>query len=502
MNTTQKQYIVAFDQGTTSSRAIVFDHDANVVSIAQREFSQIYPKSGWVEHDPMEIWASQSSVWVEALAHAGISSELVAAIGITNQRETTIIWDKHTGKPIYNAIVWQSRQSTEICTQLKKQGLEEHVKNVTGLVIDPYFSGTKIKWILDHVEGSREKAEKGDLLFGTVDTWLIWKLTHGEVHVTDFTNASRTMLFDIHKLDWDETLLKALDIPKAMLPEVRSSSEVYGHTYTISGQETRIPIAGIAGDQQAALFGQICVESGQAKNTYGTGCFLLMNTGTEAVRSEHGLITTIACGKNGEVNYALEGAIFNAGSSVQWLRDELKVIHDSHDSEYYATKVKDSNGVYVVPAFTGLGAPYWDPDARGAIFGLTRGASCEHIIRATLESIAYQTRDVLDAMQNDSDISLKKLRVDGGATGNNFLMQFQSDILDVPVERPTLKETTAMGAAFLAGLAVDFWHDIDELKEKISIDQTYTPTNDKVEMQKLYKGWQKAVKRTRGWESE
>lgn len=507
MNATAKKFIVAFDQGTTSSRAIVFDHDANVVSIAQREFSQIYPKSGWVEHDPMEIWASQSSVWVEALAHAGISSEQVAAIGITNQRETTIVWDKHTGKPIYNAIVWQSRQSIEICNQLKQQGLEEHVKSVTGLVIDPYFSGTKIKWILDHVEGSREKAEKGDLLFGTVDTWLIWKLTHGEVHVTDFTNASRTMLFDIHKLDWDETLLKVLDIPKAMLPEVRSSSEVYGHTYTISGQETRIPIAGIAGDQQAALFGQICVESGQAKNTYGTGCFLLMNTGEVAVRSEHGLITTIACGKNGEVNYALEGAIFNAGSSVQWLRDELKVIHDSHDSEYYATKVKDSNGVYVVPAFTGLGAPYWDPDARGAIFGLTRGASCEHIIRATLESIAYQTRDVLDAMQKDAskkdtDISLQKLRVDGGATGNNFLMQFQSDILDVPVERPTLKETTAMGAAFLAGLAVDFWQDIDELKEKISIDQTYTPTNDKDEMQALYKGWQKAVKRTRDWESE
>lgn len=507
MNATAKKYIVAFDQGTTSSRAIVFDHDAKVVSIAQREFSQIYPKSGWVEHDPMEIWATQSSVWVEALAHAGISSEQVAAIGITNQRETTIIWDKHTGKPIYNAIVWQSRQSTEICNQLKQQGLEEHVKNVTGLVIDPYFSGTKIKWILDHVEGSREKAEKGDLLFGTVDTWLIWKLTHGEVHVTDFTNASRTMLFDIHKLDWDETLLKALDIPKEMLPEVRSSSEVYGHTYTISGQETRIPIAGIAGDQQAALFGQICVESGQAKNTYGTGCFLLMNTGKEAVRSEHGLITTIACGKKGEVNYALEGAIFNAGSSVQWLRDELKVIHDSHDSEYYASKVKDSNGVYVVPAFTGLGAPYWDPDARGAIFGLTRGASCEHIIRATLESIAYQTRDVLDAMlkdatKNHADISLQKLRVDGGATANNFLMQFQSDILNVPVERPTLKETTAMGAAFLAGLAVDFWQDIDELKEKISIDQTYIPTHDKDAMQALYQGWQKAVKRTRHWESE
>ena len=494
-----KKYIVAFDQGTTSSRAIVFDHDANVVSIAQREFTQIYPQNGWVEHDPMEIWATQSAVWVEALAQAGIESRQVAAIGITNQRETTIIWDKYTGKPIYNAIVWQSRQSTEICNQLKQMGLEQHVRRVTGLLIDPYFSATKIKWILDHVEGSRERAAKGDLLFGTVDSWLIWKLTHGEVHITDYTNASRTMLFDIEKLDWDEKLLEVLDIPRVMLPQVKSSSEVYGYSHTISGQEVAIPIAGIAGDQQAALFGQICVASGQAKNTYGTGCFLLMNTGKNIVHSRHGLLTTIACGARGEVSYALEGAIFNAGSSVQWLRDELKVIHDSHDSEYYATKVCDNNGVYVVPAFTGLGAPYWDPEARGAIFGLTRGASVEHIIRATLESIAYQTRDVLDAMQQDAGQPLQTLRVDGGVTANNFLMQFQSDILNTPVERPAMKETTAMGAAFLAGLAVGFWTDLQELKNKTAIERVFKPERCHDETDQLYKGWLKAVSRTREW---
>ncbi|OUY07691.1 glycerol kinase GlpK [Acinetobacter populi] len=496
---TNKKYIVAFDQGTTSSRAIVFDHDANVVSIAQKEFTQIYPKTGWVEHDPMEIWATQNAVWVEALAQANISSEQIAAIGITNQRETTIIWDKLTGKPIYNAIVWQSRQSTAICQQLKQMGLEQHVRQVTGLVIDPYFSATKIKWILDHVEGSRERARKGELLFGTVDTWLIWKLTQGEVHVTDYTNASRTMLFDIEKLQWDDTLLQALDIPREILPEVRSSSEIYGYSHTVSGQEIRIPIAGIAGDQQAALFGQMCVQSGQAKNTYGTGCFLLMNTGKRIVQSEHGLITTIACDAQGGVSYALEGAIFNAGSSVQWLRDEMKVIHDSHDSEYYATKVNDSHGVYVVPAFTGLGAPYWDPDARGAIFGLTRGAGVEHIIRAILESIAYQTRDVLDAMQQDAQQKLQTLRVDGGVISNNFLMQFQADILQVEVERPTMKETTAMGAAFLAGLAVGFWSDLQELENKTSIEQIFQPQRQAEEVSKLYRGWLKAVARTRDW---
>ncbi|MCH4247078.1 MAG: glycerol kinase GlpK [Acinetobacter populi] len=496
---TNKKYIVAFDQGTTSSRAIVFDHDANVVSIAQKEFTQIYPKTGWVEHDPMEIWATQNAVWVEALAQANISSEQIAAIGITNQRETTIIWDKLTGKPIYNAIVWQSRQSTAICQQLKQMGLEQHVRQVTGLVIDPYFSATKIKWILDHVEGSRERARKGELLFGTVDTWLIWKLTQGEVHITDYTNASRTMLFDIEKLQWDDTLLQALDIPREILPEVRSSSEIYGYSHTVSGQEIRIPIAGIAGDQQAALFGQMCVQSGQAKNTYGTGCFLLMNTGKRIVQSEHGLITTIACDAQGGVSYALEGAIFNAGSSVQWLRDEMKVIHDSHDSEYYATKVNDSHGVYVVPAFTGLGAPYWDPDARGAILGLTRGAGVEHIIRATLESIAYQTRDVLDAMQQDAQQKLQTLRVDGGVISNNFLMQFQADILQVEVERPTMKETTAMGAAFLAGLAVGFWSDLQELENKTSIEQIFQPQRQAEEVSKLYRGWLKAVARTRDW---
>lgn len=496
----EKKYIVAFDQGTTSSRAIVLDHDANVVSIAQREFEQIYPQPGWVEHDPMEIWATQSAVWVEALAQANISSEQIAAIGITNQRETTVIWDKVTGKPIYNAIVWQSRQSHEICKKMIKDGWQDYVRQNTGLLIDPYFSGTKIKWILDHVEGSRARAKRGELLFGTIDTWLIWKLTNGKVHVTDYTNASRTMLFNIEKLEWDEKLLTALDIPREILPEVKSSSEIYGYSYTISGQEVAIPIAGIAGDQQAALFGQMCVDAGQAKNTYGTGCFLLMNTGKEIVHSEHGLITTIACGAKGEVNYALEGAIFNGGSCVQWLRDELKAIHDSHDSEYYATKVPSSEGVYVVPAFTGLGAPYWDPTARGAIFGLTRGTSIEHIIRATLESIAYQTRDVLAAMQKDAKQELLTLRVDGGVTANDFLMQFQADILHVPVERSVVKETTVLGAAFLAGLAVGFWSDLQELSHKMTIEQVFEPARGIEVTEHLYQGWLKAVGRTQHWE--
>lgn len=498
----EKKYIVAFDQGTTSSRAIVLDHNANVISMAQRELRPSYPQPGWVEHDPMEIWATQSAVWAEALAQANIDSEQIAAIGITNQRETTVIWDKATGKPIYNAIVWQSRQSNDICKQLIQEGWQDYVRKTTGLLIDPYFSGTKIKWILDHVEGSRERAKRGELLFGTIDTWLIWKLTQGKVHVTDFTNASRTMLFNIEKLQWDQTLLDALDIPKEILPEVKSSSEIYGYTHSLSGQATGIPISGMAGDQQAALFGQMCVEVGQAKNTYGTGCFLLMNTGKEIVHSEHGLITTIACGAKGEVNYALEGAVFNGGSCVQWLRDELKAIHDSHDSEYFATKVPDSQGVYVVPAFTGLGAPYWDPTARGAMFGLTRGVNIEHIIRATLESIAYQTRDVLEAMQKDAKQTLQTLRVDGGVTDNDFLMQFQSDILHVPVERSVVKEATVLGAAFLAGLAVGFWSDLQELQNQMTIEQTFQPKLTREKTDQLYKGWKKAVQRTQHWTDE
>ncbi len=494
-----QQYIVAFDQGTTSSRAIVFDHAAHVVSMAQREFNQIYPEPGWVEHDPMEIWATQNAVFAEALAQASIRSDQVAAIGITNQRETTVIWDKNTGKPIYNAIVWQSRQSNAICEALKAQGLEDHVRRTTGLLIDPYFSASKIKWILDQVTGSRERAQRGELLFGTIDTWLIWKLSNGQVHVTDYTNASRTMLFDIHRLEWDATLLAALDIPVEMLPQVKPSSQIYGYTHVLNTQGTGIAIAGIAGDQQAALFGQMCVEAGQAKNTYGTGCFLLMNTGQHAVQSQHGLISTIACGPKGEVCYALEGTIFNAGSCVQWLRDELKVINDSFDSEYYASKVSSSNGVYVVPAFTGLGAPYWDPNARGSIFGLTRGSSIEHIIRATLESIAFQSKDVLEAMQKDAAQVLSGLRVDGGVTKNNFLMQFQADILGVPIERPALQESTALGAALLAGLATGFWQDLQDVQNHCPIERTFQPQMSADDIEKHYASWLKAVARSRHW---
>ena len=493
------QYVVAFDQGTTSSRAIIFDHAANVVSLAQREFTQIYPQPGWVEHDPMEIWATQNAVFVEALAQANIRSDQVAAIGITNQRETTVVWDKTTGEPIYNAIVWQSRQSNAICEALKAQGLEQYIRDTTGLLIDPYFSATKIKWILDHVDGSRERAQRGELLFGTIDTWLTWKLSNGEVHVTDYTNASRTMLFDIHQLQWDQTLLDALDIPMQMLPVVKPSSQIYGYTHLLNTQGTGIAIAGIAGDQQAALFGQLCVKAGQAKNTYGTGCFLLMNTGKQAVQSQHGLITTIACDAKGEVSYALEGAIFNAGSCVQWLRDELKVINDAFDSEYYARKVPHSNGVYVVPAFTGLGAPYWDPNARGSIFGLTRGASIEHIIRATLESIAFQSKDVLEAMQQDAAQPLTTLKVDGGVTQNNFLMQFQADILNVPIERPALAESTAWGAALLAGLATGFWQDLADVQQHCQIEQVFEPNMPNAAREHAYAGWQKAVSRSRNW---
>lgn len=496
----QKKYIVALDQGTTSSRAVVFDHNAKIISTSQREFEQIYPKAGWVEHDPMEIWASQSSTLTEALAKADISSDQIAAIGITNQRETAIVWEKATGKPIYNAIVWQCRRTADICETLKSGGWEEYIRYTTGLVVDPYFSGTKIKWILDNVPDARERAERGELLFGTVDTWLIWHMTQGRIHVTDYTNASRTMLFNINTLEWDEKMLELLDIPRAMLPEVRKSSEVYGKTNIGGKGGTRIPIAGIAGDQQAALFGQLCVTRGMAKNTYGTGCFMLMNTGDRAVRSENGLLTTIACGPRGEVNYALEGAVFMGGAAIQWLRDEMKLITDAADSEYFAMKVKDSNGVYVIPAFTGLGAPYWDPYARGAILGLTRGANANHIIRATLESIGFQTRDVLEAMQSDSGIRLSSLRVDGGAVANNFLMQFQADILGAHVERPQIREVTAQGAAYLAGLAVGFWQDLDELKNTLVVERDFKPSIETVERNVRYNGWKKAVTRATSWE--
>ncbi|MFV8429096.1 glycerol kinase GlpK [Vibrio owensii] len=496
---TEQKYIVALDQGTTSSRAVILDHDANIVSVAQREFTQIYPEAGWVEHDPMEIWATQSSTLVEALAKSGIRSDELAAIGITNQRETTIVWNKETGKPVYNAIVWQCRRTADICEELKARGLEDYVRDNTGLVLDPYFSGTKVKWILDNIEGAREEAEAGKLLFGTVDTWLVWKMTQGRVHVTDYTNASRTMLFNINDLCWDQKMLDEMGIPASMMPEVKRSSEIYGQTNIGGKGGTRIPIAGIAGDQQAALYGQMCVEAGQAKNTYGTGCFLLMNTGEEKVTSKNGLLTTLACGPKGEPAYALEGAVFMGGASIQWLRDEMKILAGAEDSEYFATKVDSSNGVYVVPAFTGLGAPYWDAYARGTIVGLTRGVNANHIIRATLEGIAYQTRDVLDAMQADSGIKLANLRVDGGAVANNFLMQFQSDVLDTEVHRPQVTEVTALGAAYLAGLAVGFWESIDELQDKAVLDRTFEPHHDEEKRNRRYKGWKRAVKCAQTW---
>lgn len=495
------KYIVALDQGTTSSRAILFDENQSIVGVAQKEFTQYYPKEGWVEHDPMEIWSSQSGVLAEVIARAGITQHDIIAIGITNQRETTIVWDKNTGKPVYNAIVWQCRRTAKICDELRKiEGLEEYIKDTTGLVLDAYFSGTKIKWILDNVDGAREKAEKGDLLFGTVDTWLIWNLTHGKVHATDYTNASRTMLYNIKELKWDERLLKELGIPKQMLPDVRDSSGNYGYANLGGTGGHRVPIAGVAGDQQSALFGQACFGEGESKNTYGTGCFLLMNTGEKFVKSSHGLVTTIAIGLEGKVQYALEGSIFIGGASVQWLRDELRLVNESKDTEYFARKVKDNGGVYVVPAFVGLGAPYWDMYARGAILGLTRGANKNHIIRATLESIAYQTRDVLEAMQEDSGIQLAELKVDGGAAANNFLMEFQSDILGVKVRRPVVLETTALGAAYLAGLAVGFWESKEEIKGKWILDREFTPNMEEEEKEKKYRGWKKAVSRAREWE--
>jgi glycerol kinase len=496
-----KSYILSLDQGTTSSRAILYDREGRAIKTVQKEFTQIYPKAGWVEHDPMEIWGSQSGVVSELLATTGIAAEEIAAIGITNQRETTVVWDRQTGKPVYNAIVWQCRRTAAICDELKSRGMENYIRENTGLVLDAYFSGTKVKWILDNVEGARQKAQNGDLIFGNIDTWLIWNLTRGNVHVTDYSNASRTMLYNIKELKWDEKILKELDIPVSMLPEVKPSSAVYGHTDArLFGAE--IPIAGDAGDQQAALFGQACYTPGMVKNTYGTGCFMLMLTGKKMVSSQNGLLTTIAWGINNKVEYALEGSIFIAGAAIQWLRDNLKVIYESKDSEYFATKVEDSLGVYVVPAFVGLGAPYWDMYARGAILGLTRGTTRNHIIRATLESIAYQTRDVLELMRNECGLDLRELRVDGGACANDFLMQFQSDILGVPVERPENIETTAMGAAYLAGLAVGFWKDQSMIAERRRVNRRFSPGMNEDKRKELYDSWKKAVGRAMKWEEE
>ncbi|EJD5784123.1 glycerol kinase GlpK [Staphylococcus pseudintermedius] len=489
-------YILSIDQGTTSSRAILFNEEGEIVGVAQREFKQHFPKSGWVEHDANEIWSSVLSVMASVLTENNVSANEVKGIGITNQRETTVVWDKETGRPIYNAIVWQSRQTQPICDALKEEGHEQTFRDKTGLLLDPYFSGTKVKWILDKVEGAREKAAKGDILFGTIDTWLVWKLSGGRAHVTDYSNASRTLMYNIHELKWDDELLELLDVPKAMLPEVKPSSEVYCETidYHFFGQN--VPIAGIAGDQQAALFGQACFERGDVKNTYGTGGFMLMNTGEEAVKSGNGLLTTIAYGIDGKVNYALEGSIFVSGSAIQWLRDGLRMINSAPQSEDYAIRVDSTEGVYVVPAFVGLGTPYWDSDARGAIFGLTRGTEKEHFIRATLESLCYQTRDVIEAMAQDSGIEVNSLRVDGGAVKNNFLMQFQSDLLNIEVERPEINETTALGAAYLAGIATGFWKDKSEIQRRWKLEKSFEPEMDQKESNRLYKGWKKAVEAT------
>lgn len=492
------KYVMALDAGTTSNRCILFNEKGQMCSVAQREFKQIFPKPGWVEHDANEIWASQLGVAVEAMNMIDASAADIAAIGITNQRETTILWDKNTGEPVYNAIVWQCRRTSEYCDSLKEQGLTEKFRRKTGLVIDAYFSATKIKWILDNVPGARERAEKGELLFGTVETWLIWKLTKGKAHVTDYSNAARTMLFNINTLEWDDEILQILDIPKAILPEAMLSSCVYGMADpAFLGGE--IPISGAAGDQQAALFGQTCFQAGDAKSTYGTGCFLLMNTGDKLVFSENGLITTIAWGLDGKVTYALEGSVFVAGAAIQWLRDEMRIIDSAEDSEYMAKKVKDTNGCYVVPAFTGLGAPYWDQYARGTIVGITRGVNKCHIIRATLESLAYQVNDVLVAMKADSGIALSSLKVDGGASANNFLMQTQADIINVPVNRPQCVETTAMGAAYLAGLAVGYWKDLEDIKNNWMVDRTFVPVLEEKTRTERIQGWKKAVKYAYGW---
>lgn len=490
------QYILALDQGTTSSRAILFDKQQNIIGISQKEFTQHYPKEGWVEHDPMEIYSSQYAVMMEVIAQSGVDVKDIKGIGITNQRETTILWDAKTGRPVYNAIVWQCRRTADRIDQLKQQGLEEYIRKTTGLVPDAYFSATKIAWILDHVPQGRERAKKGEILFGTVDSWLIWKLSGGKVHVTDYTNASRTMLFNINTLNWDEKLLDALDIPMQMLPQVKNSSEIYAYT-TIQGEE--IPIAGIAGDQQAALFGQCCFEQGQAKNTYGTGCFLLMNTGNKPCFSQNGLITTIAIGLNGKVQYALEGSVFVGGAVIQWIRDEMRFINESKDAEYYAQKVENTGGVYLVPAFTGLGAPHWDMYARGCIIGITRGTKREHIIRAAQESIAYQSYDLVKAMEKDTGVSIRELKVDGGASRDAFLMQFQADVLDCEVRRPMIRETTALGAAYLAGLAVGVWKDTDEIRKLWNCDTVFQSQMKAERREKLLRDWHRAVERSKGW---
>ncbi|PTK50542.1 glycerol kinase GlpK [Staphylococcus haemolyticus] len=497
-----EKYIMSIDQGTTSSRAILFDKEGDIKGVAQREFKQYFPKSGWVEHDANEIWTSVLAVMTEVLNENEINADQIEGIGITNQRETTVIWDKNTGRPIYHAIVWQSRQTQSICHELKEQGHEETFRNKTGLLLDPYFAGTKVKWILDNVDGAREKAENGDLLFGTIDTWLVWKLSGGEAHITDYSNASRTLMYNIYDLKWDDELLDLLNVPKQLLPEVKESSEIYAHTkdYHFFGQE--VPISGIAGDQQAALFGQACFERGDVKNTYGTGGFMLMNTGEEPVKSESGLLTTIAYGLDGKVNYALEGSIFVSGSVIQWLRDGLRIINSAPQSENYATRVDSTDNVYFVPAFVGLGTPYWDSEARGAIFGLSRGTEKEHFIRATLESLCYQTRDVMEAMSKDSKIEVNNLRVDGGAVKNNFIMQFQADIVNTAVERPEIQETTALGAAYLAGLAAGFWDSKDEIANRWQLETEFTPQMSEEDRTKLYKGWKKAVEATQVFKLE
>jgi glycerol kinase len=493
------KYLIAIDQGTTSSRAIVFDKQGNIIQKAQKEFTQIYPKPGWVEHDPMEIWSTQLEVLTEAKARAGISAEDIAAIGITNQRETTILWDKNSGKPVYNAIVWQCRRTSEYCDSLKAGGFDKVIKEKTGLVVDAYFSATKVRWILENVPGAREKAERGDLLFGTVDTWLVWNLTGGKVHATDYSNASRTMLFNIHKLEWDKDILKELNIPAQILPEVKPSSFKYGNVAAdVLGGE--IPIAGIAGDQQAALFGQRCFEPGMVKNTYGTGCFILMNTGEKAVESKNGLLTTIAWGVNQKIEYALEGSVFIAGAAIQWLRDGLGLIDNAASSEQCAEKVADAGGVYMVPAFVGLGAPYWDQYARGAITGITLGTTKDHLVRATLESLAYQSYDVIKAMEADAGVGIKSIRVDGGAAANNFLMQFQADILNTSVIRPKIIESTALGAAYLAGLAVGYYSNNQDIEKNAAYDKIFEPSIMEADRMKLVSGWKEAVKCSLGWE--
>jgi glycerol kinase len=498
----KEKYILALDQGTTSSRAILFDHSGNIINVAQKEFKQIYPQPAWVEHDAEEIWSSQYGVLAEVMAKKNISTEHIAAIGITNQRETTVVWERNTGKPVYNAIVWQDRRTADYCNALKAQGLSKTIQEKTGLIIDAYFSATKLKWILDNVSGARAKAEKGELAFGTIDCWLAWKLSSGQLHITDISNASRTMLFNIHTCSWDDDLLRLFSIPKNILPEVKASSEVYGTSGSIISPSSGVPIAGMAGDQQAALFGQLCTQPGMVKNTYGTGCFMLMNTGTKAVNSKNNLLTTVAWKINNVVEYALEGSIFIGGAVVQWLRDGLHFIHASSEVETLAAQVSETDGVYLVPAFAGLGAPHWNQYARGSIFGMTRGTTNAHIARAALESIAYQTYDVLNAMEADSNISIRELRVDGGATANNLLMQFQSDILKAPVVRPKVYETTALGAAYLAGLAVGYWSGIDDLQKQWQMEKRFAPQANEEKIKALLKGWQRAVNASIAWADE